>query len=105
MPYKEEHVRRSYALKAAAEKLKLGPPVHLGISSAWGSTPRSGARWSFEETMELIQQFQKLRDSKHVQLTAENIVRLGWHFGRSGGAIDSKLGEVLRHEYYRSIAF
>jgi hypothetical protein len=105
MPYREEHLQRFFRLKDAERKLKLGPPVHLGVSVEWGQTPRAGARWSSTEQDELIRRFRGLLERPQVQLTAEDIARLAWHFGRSSSSIDTKLGELLRQEYYRRAQF
>lgn len=78
--------------------LKNGPNRDLGAAAEWGTTPRSGAKWSFSEFGDLMVSIKTLRDQRGDKLDLNDIVHLAWKHGRSATAVQDKL--FKERKYY-----
>lgn len=67
----------------------------------WGSKPRSGARWSEEEEVDLLERLDLM--SKASLLGTWELCELGWHHGRSSAGIELHIKKLIGKKAFFSI--
>ena len=108
---KFDHIERGRRLKLADKHIRAvrGCNTELGVAALWGVSPRIGARWSEEESDELLRQFYLLHtrtmsSSTKKKLNATDMATLAWNFGRTASAINEQLYKLLGwRDYFERI--
>lgn len=90
-------IQRNNSLKRADREVfaHLGKNEQFGIASSWGQHVRGGARWSKEETDDLLMRANEMSTAGNRLLTHHDLAALAWIHGRSASAVDSQLYKVL----------
>lgn len=104
----DEHRHRYGRLKSFEQRFReqRGPNVEFGRAAHWSETPRSGAKWTEPELIELLTHFRDLIPENGTMMSFKQLCELAWHHGRTAAAIEQKLLEVIGHRaYYEHVLF